>query len=127
MQENTGTNLQRWDKIESLGISTYNFRDVFKMVGRVTGKHIEAELSELLPRKIYDQLTQSSGMTIRGTTNGTMANESIVREALHMPILYKDIEVSTKMGDPSAAKAAASNPPTCSRQPLSALCFSHCL
>jgi len=59
MQENTGTNLQRWDKIESLGISTYNFRDVFKMVGRVTGKHIEAELSELLPRKIYDQPTQS--------------------------------------------------------------------
>lgn len=79
MQKNTGANLQRWDKIASLGISTYNLIDVFKMVGRVTGKRIKAELSELLPRKIYDQPPQSFGMMIRGTANGTMANESIVR------------------------------------------------
>lgn len=33
---------------------------------------------------------------MRSMANGTMANESIVREALHMPILCKDIEVFDK-------------------------------
>jgi len=123
MQKNTGTNLQHRDKIESLGISTYNFRDIFKMVGWVTDKRIEAELSELLPRKIYDQPTQSFGIVMKGIANGTMANESIVLEALHMPVLCKDIEVLDKDGRTKRAKATASNPPTYSCQPLSAQCF----
>ena len=51
MQKNTGANLQRWDKIELLGISTHNSRDVFKMVGRETAKRIEAELLNCCPAR----------------------------------------------------------------------------
>lgn len=62
----------------------------------VTGKRIETELSELLPRQIYHQPVQTFGAMMSSMANGTMANESIVRDALHMPILCKDIEVFDK-------------------------------
>jgi three-Cys-motif partner protein len=86
---------------QNLGFGEEHFFD------SVTGKRIEAELSELLPRKIYDQPTQSFGMMMRGMANGTMANESIVREALHMPILCKDIEVFDKDGRTKRRKGSS--------------------
>lgn len=73
----------------------------------MTSKRIETELSELLPRKIYEQPTQSFGMMMRAMANGTMANESIVREALHMPILCKDIEVFDKDGRTKRRKGSS--------------------
>lgn len=75
---------------QNLGFGEEHFFD------NVTGKRIERELSELLPRQIYQQPVQTFEDMMKSMANSTMANESIVREALHMPILCKDIEVYDK-------------------------------
>ncbi|RMM84584.1 hypothetical protein ALQ71_02960 [Pseudomonas coronafaciens pv. striafaciens] len=62
----------------------------------VTGKRIVSELSELLPKRIYESPNQTFEAMMRSMANATMANESIVREALHMPLMCKDIEVFDK-------------------------------
>ncbi len=62
----------------------------------VTGKRIEAELSELLPRKIYDQSHVSFGQMMIDMANNTMADESIVRQSLHGPLVSGAIDVYDK-------------------------------
>lgn len=62
----------------------------------VTGKRIETELSELLPRKIYDQSQLSFEQMMIGMANNTMADENIVKQSLHGPIVSGDINVFDK-------------------------------
>lgn len=62
----------------------------------VTEKRIETELSELLPRKIYDQPHLSFEQMMIGMANNTMADESIVKQSLHAPIVSGDIHVYDK-------------------------------
>ncbi|RON08176.1 hypothetical protein BK659_16595 [Pseudomonas brassicacearum] len=62
----------------------------------VTGKRIEAELSEFLPKKIYDQPQLSFSQMMIGMANNTMADEKIVKQSLHGPIMNGDIEVYDK-------------------------------
>lgn len=64
----------------------------------ITSNRIGAELSELLPKQIYDSKPQTFGSLMKNIANFTMANESIVRESLHMPILCQDIDVIDKDG-----------------------------
>ncbi|MGQ3322440.1 three-Cys-motif partner protein TcmP [Pseudomonas brassicacearum subsp. neoaurantiaca] len=62
----------------------------------VTNKRIENELSIFLPRKIYDQTHQSFANMMMGLANNTMADESIVKQSLHGPIVSGDIVVYDK-------------------------------
>ncbi|MNY57563.1 hypothetical protein D3C86_1937870 [compost metagenome] len=62
----------------------------------MTGKRIEAELSELLPRKIYDQSHVSFGQMMIDMANNTMADESIVKQSLHGPLVSGAIDVYDK-------------------------------
>lgn len=73
----------------------FGFGDEHNFCG-VTSKRIEAELSEVLPRKIYDQPQLSFEQMMMGMANHTMADENIVKQSLHGPIMNGDIEVFDK-------------------------------
>ncbi|MDB6060854.1 MAG: hypothetical protein JWM78_957 [Verrucomicrobiaceae bacterium] len=73
----------------------------------VTSQRIQAELSEILPRAIYETEEQTFEHLMRGIANFTMANEEIVKGSLEAVIASGDVEVKDKTGKTIRRKSSS--------------------
>ncbi|MHA5465397.1 hypothetical protein ACVSMI_17630 [Pseudomonas aeruginosa] len=73
----------------------------------VTDTRIRGELSELLPKQVYEVEQQSFGSLMSGLANYTMADESRVKQALDIAVSNGDLLAVDKDGKKKRRKGSS--------------------